>query len=69
MPPRPQSKPDKIPAGYYCREQLQVAWKLSESQTKRLLADAVRNKDATLKMFRAKRPTGIFKMPFYKFKN
>jgi hypothetical protein len=69
MPPRPRSKADKIPAGWYCREQLQKEWNLRDTQTKRLLQLAVDCGDAKVEKFRVKRPTGIFMIPFYKFKN
>ncbi len=70
MPPKPSSvKADKVPAGWYSREQLEKAWKLSQSRTSELLGAAVRRKEAKVKKFKTRRPTGVYLIPYYRFKD
>ena len=69
MPPRPQRKADKVPKGWYSRDQLQGAWGLSQSRTIELIRSALRRKEAKVKTFKVKRETGVFRIPFYQFKD
>ena len=69
MRKRPPLKADKIPRGWYSREHLQRVWDLAETQTKKLIKQEVDAGAARVKMFRIKRPTGIYRIPFYNFDN
>jgi len=48
---------------------LQRVWDLAETQTKKLIKQEVDAGAARVKMFRIKRPTGIYRIPFYNFDN
>jgi hypothetical protein len=69
MPPRPQQKIEKVPEGWYSRDQLQEAWGLSQSRTLELIRSALRRKEAKVKTFKVKRETGVYRIPFYQFKD
>jgi hypothetical protein len=69
MPPKPASKAEKIPDGWYSREQLESAWGLSMSHTGNLLTIALKRKEAKVRKFKVQRPTGVYWVPYYKFRD
>lgn len=68
-PCRPISKPEKVPAGWYTRQELSEAWKLSTSRTGELIMQAVRNGMAEHRMFRIRTALrGVYPTQHYRFK-
>lgn len=69
-PSRPLVKPEKVPPGWYTRQDLQEAWALSSSRTRELVSAALRNGMAEHRIFRLKTITrGVYPIHHYRFKS
>jgi hypothetical protein len=61
-------KPDKIPKGWFCRAQLEKKWKLSTSQTRNLITEAVKLHLYERKNFKVLCTRGVMAVPHYREK-
>jgi hypothetical protein len=68
IPKKPTGRAEIVPEGWFPRAALQKAWKVGQSQTVMLIQQAMNRGEAEVRMFRVNRPTGIRKVPHYRFK-
>ena len=63
------SKLDKVPDGWFTRDQLEKAWNLSQSHTSLLIKQALASRKAEMRRFKILHPSRSgFATPHYKFR-